>query len=140
MFHGLSTVTIYAVDLDEAADWYTTALGIEPYFVTPAYVEFHVGPRRAELGIIKAEYAGSPLAKTPAPIDGSPAGAVVNWHVDEVAAERDRLLRLGATAHDEVTERRGQDGEVSGYVTASVIDPFGNIVGLIHNPNWSDGA
>lgn len=133
MFHGLSTVTLYAADLDEAARWYTEVLGVEPYYVTPAYIEFHVGPRQSELGVIKAEYAGSPLARTPAPEAGSPRGAVVNWHVDDVAAEQARLVGLGATAHDDVVER----GDGAGYVTASVVDPFGNILGLIHNPNWA---
>lgn len=134
MFHGLSTVTFYAPDLTEAASWYSRVLGLEPYYVTPAYIEFRVGDRRAELGIIKAEYAGSPLARTPAPVPGSPAGAVVSWHVDDVATARERLLELGASPHDDVVER----GEGAGYVTASVIDPFGNILGLIHNPHWAE--
>ena len=134
MFHGLSTVTLFAPDVDEASRWYTEVLGVPPYFVTPAYVEFHVGREEAELGLIKAEYAGSPLARTPAPVVGSPAGAVVYWHVDDVAAERDRLVGLGARPHDDVIERE----EGSGYVTASVVDPFGNVVGLIHNPHWAD--
>lgn len=133
MFHGLSTVTLYAPDLDDASRWYTEALGIEPYYVTPAYIEFHIGPMQAELGFIKAAYAGSALARTPAPVVGSPSGVVANWHVDDVAAERERLIALGATPHDDVVER----GEGAGYVTASVIDPFGNVLGLIHNPHWA---
>lgn len=134
MFQGLSTVTFYAADLQEAATWYTQVLGVEPYYVTPAYVEFRVGPRQAELGLIKAEYAGSHLARTPAPVAGQPAGAVVNWHVEDVPAARESLLALGASPHDDVVAR----GEGDGYVTASVIDPFGNILGLIHNPHWAE--
>lgn len=134
MFHGLSTVTFYAADLEEAATWYTQVLGGEPYYVTPAYVEFRVGRHRAELGLIKAEYAGSHLARTPAPVPGQPSGAVVNWHVEDVPAARERLLELGASPHDDVVER----GDGGGYVTASVIDPFGNILGLIHNPHWAE--
>lgn len=41
----------------------------------------------------------------------------------------ERLLTMGATPHEPVTER----GE--GVVTASVIDPRGNILGIRTNPH-----
>ena len=40
------------------------------------------------------------------------------------------LLQKGATEHEPVTERG------SGFVTASVIDPFGNILGIQYNPHY----
>ena len=56
------------------------------------------------------------------------------WHVDDLAASVDRALERGAREHDPIRER----GE--GFVTASVTDPFGNVLGLMHNPNWLENS
>ena len=61
-----------------------------------------------------------------------PAGAVIFWHVDDVATTLQRLLSLGATEHDPLTNRE------AGFVTASVVDPFGNILGVMYNPHYLD--
>jgi len=39
---GLRTVIYPASDLDAAKEWWTTTLGIEPYFDQPFYVGFNV--------------------------------------------------------------------------------------------------
>jgi predicted enzyme related to lactoylglutathione lyase len=127
MLRGLATVSLFADDLDAAVAWYTDLLGIEPYFRRPetgpaAYVEFRVGDYEHELGIIDSRYA--PHKNT------EPAGTVMFWHVDDIDAAIDRLLVLGATLHEARTER----GE--GFVTASVVDPFGNILGVMYNPHY----
>jgi hypothetical protein len=49
----------------------------------------------------------------------------MHWHVDDVPAAVTRLLELGATEYQPVTVRE------AGFVTASVVDPFGNILGLM---------
>lgn len=59
-----------------------------------------------------------------------PRGAVVFWHVDDLAATLDRLIAMGATIYEPVTERG------SGFVTASVLDPFGNVLGVMNNPHF----
>ena len=124
MLQGMSTVNVYAADLDAAARWYAEVLGIEPYYVRPGYVEFRVGPDEDELGIIDGRYA---------PVDEprTPGGAVLSWHVDDPQAVLERLVALGATEHQPVTPR----GE--GFVTASVVDPFGNVLGFMSNPHWA---
>ncbi len=127
MLRGLTTVSFYADDVEAARDWYVTLLGIEPYFVRPvegppAYVEFRIGDYQHEFGIIDSRYAQHQSA--------GPAGAVVYWHVDDVAGAVERLLTLGAKEHEPLTPR----GE--GFVTASVVDPFGNILGVMHNPHY----
>ena len=61
---------------------------------------------------------------------GSSAGVILNWHVDDVAATLDRLVELGATQHDPITERG------AGFVTASVVDPFGNVLRVMANPHY----
>ncbi|MBV9787806.1 MAG: VOC family protein, partial [Chloroflexi bacterium] len=60
------------------------------------------------------------------------AGASVNWHVDDLPAALERVLALGATQLEPITKR----GE--GFVTASVVDPFGNVLGLMYNQHYLD--
>ena len=44
----------------------------------------------------------------------------------------ERLLSLGAKEYEPVTERG------AGFVTASVVDPFGNMLGVMYNPHYLD--
>ena len=128
MLRGFTTVNYWADDVEAARDWYAQVLGIEPYFQRPengppAYVEFRVGPDEDELGLIDSQYR-------PPDASRGPSGAIMHWHVDDVSAVVARLLELGATEYQQVTERE------AGFVTASVVDPFGNILGLMHSPHF----
>ena len=128
MLRGFATISYWADDVAAARDWYSELLGIEPYFVRPeqgppAYVEFRVGDYQDELGIIDRRYA------PPGTTEG-PGGAVMHWHVDDVPATFDRLLSLGAREYQPITPRE------AGWVTASVVDPFGNILGVVYNPHY----
>ena len=125
---GLAQVNISADVVVKARDWYALFLGIEPYFqrpdaVTPAYVEFRLGDYQQELGIIDRNYL-------PEHTRVSPGGAVVRWHVDDLTATLAQLMKLGAQENEPVTERG------DGFATASVVDPFGNILGLMHSPHY----
>lgn len=127
MFHGMSTVSLFADDVPAARQWYTDLLGIEPYFVRleegpPAYIEFRIGGHQHELGIIDSRYAPHRPA--------SGGGVVLYWQVDDARAAYDDLLARGAQEHQAPIDRE------AGFVTASVRDPFGNIVGVIHNPEY----
>ncbi|WP_375163512.1 VOC family protein [Microbacterium sp.] len=62
---------------------------------------------------------------------GEPGGALMSMHVDDVRATFDRLIELGARAFDPVTQRG------DGWWSASVTDPFGNLIGLIQSPHWA---
>jgi predicted enzyme related to lactoylglutathione lyase len=130
MLRGLSTVNFYAQDLAAAKRWYADLLGVEPYFQRsgpdgrPAYVEFRLGDYQHELGLIDSAYApaGSP----------TPAGVMVYWHVDDLPAVLEKLLSMGAKEHEAITERG------KGFVTASVVDPFGNLLGIMYNQHYLD--
>ncbi|WIX76218.1 VOC family protein [Amycolatopsis carbonis] len=122
MLRGMATLNFSADDLQAAQAWYTDILGTEPYFARPGYIEFRLGDREAELGIIDRNYL------PPAP--EGPAGAVLYWHVDDLTGALDRLLALGAKEHDGIRERG------HGFVTASVVDPFGNVLGIMSNPHY----
>ena len=130
MLRGLSTVSFFADDVMAAQSWYAGLLGIEPYFVRPtegkpAYAEFRIGDYQHELGIIDRRFAphGRP---------DQAGGAIIYWHVDDVGSAFDRLISMGATVHEEPVERG------PGFVTASVTDPFGNILGIMYNQHYLD--
>ena len=132
MLRGMSTINLWAEDLSAATHWYTELLGVEPYYTSeaagrgPGYVEFRIGDYQHELGIIDRQFAPPELA-------AGPGGAIVRWHVDDVAATLDRLVSLGAKQLEPVTEQGGP-----GYVTASVVDPFGNVLGIMYNRHYLD--
>jgi predicted enzyme related to lactoylglutathione lyase len=124
---GLTTISYWADDVKAAKKWYTTLLGAEPYFErpdlqNPVYIEFRLGDYAHELGIIDRKYA------PPMPLQ--PGGAIAYWHVDDIQSTLDILLTHGATAYGPVTEHG------AGFVTASVIDPFGNILGIMYNKHY----
>jgi predicted enzyme related to lactoylglutathione lyase len=128
MLRGFCTITYWADDVPTATRWYTELLGVEPYFVRPvdgppAYVEFRIGDYQAELGLTDRRYAPAGAA----PI---PGGAVMYWHVDHIEAAFDRLLSMGAKEYQPITPRE------SDFVTASVVDPFGNVLGIMYNPHY----
>ena len=128
MLRGLTTVSFWADDLIAARDWYADLLGIEPYFQRPeegppAYIEFRIGADEDELGLIDRRYA-------PPGASRDPGGAVIYWQVDNVAAAVARLVEHGATEYQPVVERD------AGFVTASVLDPFGNVLGLMYSPHF----
>jgi predicted enzyme related to lactoylglutathione lyase len=129
---GFATLNFWADDVAAAVAWYTEFLGVEPYFNRPGpdgravYVEFRLGDFQAELGIIDRRYA-------PQGATGHPGGAIMYWHVEDLAATVERLTALGATEYEPITPR----GD-SGFVTASVVDPFGNVLGVMFNPHYVD--
>jgi predicted enzyme related to lactoylglutathione lyase len=123
---GLTTVTFFADDLDAARTWYGQVFEIEPYFVREgAYLEWRVGDYQHEFGVLNSKFA-------PHAVSGQSSGAIIYWAVDDVEAAYRRLLSLGATSHDKPTERG------PGYVTASVLDPFGNVLGVMLNQHYQD--
>ncbi|MCF0069047.1 VOC family protein [Dyadobacter sp. CY261] len=125
---GFATVNFYAADLDAAKKWYSEVFEIQPYFEKPGYIEFRVGDFEHEMGIIDAKWAPPGTMDTPA--GGTPGGAIIYWHIDDVEGAYQRLLDLGATSYQPVITR----GE--GFVTASVVDPFGNILGVMYNQHY----
>ena len=115
MILGLRTALYPAPDLARAKAWYESVLGFAPYFDQPFYVGFSVGG--FELGLVPDAVPG---------LDG----AQPLWGVDDAEAELARLLGLGATALDPVTDVGG------GIRVAAVRDPFGNRFGIIENPHF----
>ena len=118
MFQGLRTAIYRVADIEKAKEWYSTIIGIKPYFDEPFYVGFNV--------------AGYELGLHPGAEDESDkaAGVVAYWGVENAEASFKRLLELGAVSHEQVQDV----GE--GIKVVTVKDPFGNIFGIIENPHF----
>lgn len=117
-FHGLRTAKYIAADLDRAKAWYADVIGHGPYFDMPFYVGFNVGG--FELGIVPEE--GGPTVRGDS--------GVAYWGVSDADAAYARLLSLGATPHEPVQDVG------DGIKVATVVDPFGNLLGVIENPHF----
>lgn len=119
MILGLRTAIYPVKDLAAAKAWYIQVLGQTPYFDQPFYVGFAVGG--FELGLLPSGEPGV-------------AGAQPLWGVESAEAAFAKLLSLGATSLEPVTDV----GE--GIKVGAVTDPFGNRFGIIENPNFNPSA
>jgi lactoylglutathione lyase len=115
---GLRT-TIYKVgDIQKATEWYSKVFETNPYFNEPYYVGFNI--QGYELGLQPEE--STTLNKI--------ESVVSYWGVENIQETFDRLIELGATEN----EKPYNVGEE--IMTATVKDPFGNVIGLIYNPHF----
>jgi predicted enzyme related to lactoylglutathione lyase len=118
MIQGLRTVIYKVPDLEAAKAWYSRVLGIEPYFAEPYYVGFQVG--------------GFELGLDPDMTGASPGGGVAAyWGVPNADEALARLIDCGGRLHAPVQDVGG------GIRLATVLDPFGNLFGVIENPHFS---
>jgi predicted enzyme related to lactoylglutathione lyase len=115
MIKGLRTVAYPVADLAAAKEWYSKVFDTAPYFDQPFYVGFNIGG--FELGLIP---------------DGTPGttGSAVYWGVEDIEAEVERIVALGASVHGAIQDV----GE--GIRTVELADPFGNLLCLILNPHF----
>ena len=115
---GLRT-TIYKVgDINKAKDWYANAFVTQPYFDEPNYVGFNIGGY--ELGLQPEEN----------PTTEKVESVVSYWGVDDIKNTYNRLISIGATENEPPYNVGGD------VMTATVKDPFGNVIGLIYNPHF----
>jgi predicted enzyme related to lactoylglutathione lyase len=118
MFLGLRTAVYQVRDLDRAKAWYSSVLGLQPYFDQPFYVGFNVGGY--ELGLVPD--AGAGPKRTPA--------GIAYWGVDDAQVAYKRLIELGASGQDPIQDVG------DGILIGAVHDPFGNTLGVIQNPKF----
>jgi catechol 2,3-dioxygenase-like lactoylglutathione lyase family enzyme len=123
MFLGVRSVVYHVEDLQKAKEWYTKVLGIEPHVDKPFYVGFNVG--------------GFELVLDP-DMDGFPKGRniIAYWGVEDVKAEHRRLLELGATTLTEPQDVAVNTGRAPGIIAVTLLDPFGNMFGIIEHPRF----
>jgi catechol 2,3-dioxygenase-like lactoylglutathione lyase family enzyme len=116
MLLGLRTVIYGVNDLEKAKAWYSAVLGIQPYFDQPFYVGFNVG--------------GFELGLNPDATPGT-TGPTAYWGVADAHAAWERLRAQGAQEQESVQDVGG------GILIGSVIDLFGNTLGIIENPHFA---
>jgi predicted enzyme related to lactoylglutathione lyase len=130
MLRGLTSFQAFVDDIAEGERWYSEVLGIEPYFrsedagLPAGHVGFRVGDGHSELGVTDRKLA-------PEGLPSGPAAPIAYWQVDDVAASFERLISMGAKPLQPPTELS------RGFVIASVVDPFGNVLGLRFDPQFS---
>ncbi len=107
MLRGLALVNFWATDVEAAGRWYADLLGIDPYFRRPE--EGSPAYLEFRIGDFQHEFGVVDRRVAPSGAGGSPAGA---------------------EEYEAPTDRGG------GFVTASVVDPFGNILGVMRNPHY----
>jgi predicted enzyme related to lactoylglutathione lyase len=118
MFLGLRTAIYIVPELEKARQWYEAVIGHAPYFEESFYVGFDVGGY--ELGLMPAEEGTA----------AGEGGVVVYWGVEDAHAGLRHLLDYGAAMREDVQDVGG------GILVATVFDPFGNVFGVIQNPNF----
>ena len=110
MIEGVRGVRILVPDLALGKAWYARALQVDPYLSAHNSTTFFLD------GYLLTLDQGQP-----SPEDGT----VAYWAVDDVAAEYQRLIDIGSAQYlplqsiDAVTR------------TAAVLDPFGNVFGMV---------
>ena len=113
MFKKLRTVIYHVDDLQKAKTWYTELIGIQPYFDEVFYVGFNIN--------------GFELGLDPDFEEVIERGAqvVAFWNVDDISETVKKFTNAGAIISSKIKEVGG------GIKVATVIDPWGNAVGLI---------
>lgn len=117
MLLGLRTVIYHVDDLDAAKKWYSDLTGVSPYFDQPFYVGFNVNG--FELGL-DPDISG---------LSGGNGGTAY-WGVADINETFEKIKALGGEAVSDIMDV----GE--GIKVASLKDPFGNLIGIIENPNF----
>jgi len=110
---GIKTVLHPVSDLETAKAVYATLLGVPPQTDSPYYVGF--------------EAAGQHIGLLPG---GGPQGMrspVAYWHVLDLEAKLAEVTAAGATVKEPAHDVGG------GRLVATVIDPDGNVLGLLQD-------
>ena len=115
MLKALRTIVYHAPDLTKAKEFYATVFGIFPYFDEPFYVGYNIGGYELGLDPDPANYTGG-------------HNAITYWGVDDIEASFATMIKLGVQVHE-------PPKNVGGAIwVGSIYDPFGNVIGLIENP------
>lgn len=110
---GLDTVIIYTRDIHSLSDFYAAGLGLAEPNQVPGHIGYHL-PRGLYLGFDQGDDRAVGR------------GGVSLWFdVDDLEAAFERFVSLGATV------RYPPQLKPMGDVLASLVDPDGNVFGLV---------
>ena len=114
MNEGIKTIVVPVTDIAKAKEVYSALLGIEPFADEPYYVGFRLGG--VELGLDPNGHAQGMT------------GPIAYSSVDDIEGTIQSLLDVGAVAHQDARDVGG------GLLRAQVVDPDGNVIGLVQPP------
>ncbi|MGL4288456.1 MAG: VOC family protein [Phreatobacter sp.] len=115
MFRGIRTVMVFVEDPEAAARWWAGIFGAEvPRDVNGASVYAWLDLDGLEFGFHQASPAKNPHGGSTVPY----------WAVDDLDAERQRLIDAGCVPH------RGPLAVDASRRVCQLVDPFGTIFGL----------
>ncbi|MFN4151610.1 MAG: VOC family protein [Candidatus Sericytochromatia bacterium] len=115
---GLRTVIYKVQDINKAKEWYSKVFETEPYFDQPFYVGFNIGGY--ELGLHPSENSTNEKSQSVA----------TYWGVENIDNAYQNFLDFGAFENE---KPHNVGGEI---VVATLKDPWGNLIGLIYNPEF----
>ncbi|TZF86363.1 VOC family protein (plasmid) [Pedobacter sp. BS3] len=120
MLQGLRTIIYHVADIEQAKQWYKQVFAIEPYFDESFYVGFNVGGYELGLDPDPTTYTNGHHALT-------------YWGVADIQSAFKRFAALNISIHE-------APKNVGGPIwVGSIYDPFGNVIGLIENPEFKVG-
>ncbi len=114
MTTSLQTIIYPVRDLARATALYSALLGDGPFMEEPYYVGFRT--------------AGQDVGLNPRDHEQGMNAPVGYWRVDDVGGVLDRVVAVGATVRQSVTDVGG------GKLMATLEDLDGNVIGLIQLP------
>ncbi len=115
MLKQLATNVLYVSDLAQAKQWFQQIFQIQPYFDEPFYVGYDIGG--FELGLLPQQRTSS-------------NNSVAYWRVDDIETAMAQFLQRGATLGDAI------ESVGDGVKVATLLDPFGNHIGIIENQHF----
>ncbi len=132
MLRGMSTINLWAEDLSAATRWYTELLGANRITLArpPGAGQATSSSASATASTNWASSTGDLLPRS---LPQALAGRSCAGRSTTLPHPLDRLVSLGAKLLEPITEQGGP-----GYVTASVVDPFGNVLGIMYNRHYLD--
>ena len=126
MILGQRTV-VYGVDnLKEAKKWYNKLFQKEPYFENETYIGYNIGGY--ELGLQQKKFL---FGEQDFQFHKQDSGNITYWGVANIKKELQRIELLNI----EILHPIMNVG--ANILMADFYDPYGNIIGLIENPNFS---
>jgi predicted enzyme related to lactoylglutathione lyase len=114
---GLRTVIYKVGDISKAKEWYIKVFQVMPNFDQPFYVGFTIAGY--ELGLLPDD---TNIEKS--------ENTIAYWGVENIESEYKRFLELGALENIPPKDVGGN------IITATLKDPWGNVLGLIQNPHF----
>ena len=115
---GLRTAIYKVTDIKQGKEFYTKAFGVEPYFDEVYYAGFNIGGY--ELGV---QPDNTPATQKEESVN-------TFWGVNDIEEQYAHFISCGAT---EVEKPMNVGGNI---MVATLKDPWGNIIGLIYNPEF----